>query len=298
MLQTEIINPKMTAIQFINESETANHLTGELFINRADDHYSFTQYHLYWGQSAKQKLSGYSAIADFTDLKRPLIHVFNEQCIPTLASHFIVEAVNQQGIYLYASVPIVTQHDLLPINANTLERSLAKIAGRLDRLPVGFRRLWDINDCPASFLPWLGWSFSTDIWPTFPEQLQRQDELRRAIICQNLQVHEQKGTRASIQAALNALQVGVEIVEWFDDEGSGEAYHFTLKVLINEQASSAELEDKIRRAIDAAKPVRSHYTLIIQMTQSASLRLATIAQGIHYKHFTMMTTVSEDDADT
>ena len=86
---------------------------------------------------------------------------------------------------------------ILPPNAT--ETELAIEAAVDTEVPVPIRAVICPDGCLPELLPWLAWTFSVDVWdPDWPEST------KRAVIAASISVHRQKGTLASIRAALDA----------------------------------------------------------------------------------------------
>ena len=140
---------------------------------------------------------------------------------------------------------------LLTSNATNLERALEEnIAVRFDHnLPID--KLWDAQKCPVHLLPFLAWSLSVDVWDTaWPEKIKRQ------VIASSVYVHRHKGTRGAMNAALAALDFGVEISEWF--EHGGDPYTFRADVMISTRGLTDSEFDNIFNVINNTKNARSH----------------------------------------
>lgn len=150
---------------------------------------------------------------------------------------------------------------LLPPNRTPLEARTAT-ALAIDP-PVPLRTLYDPATCPAHLLPFLAWAYSVDHWsPAWSESV------KRRVIAAAFDVHRTKGTRTAIDRALAALGVDVELTEWFEATPNLERGTFDALLYVNENLTpdapaliGPELYDELRAALDAAKNVRSHYTL-------------------------------------
>ena len=146
---------------------------------------------------------------------------------------------------------------LLPHNATAQERALEATVGPPLFTKAPLREIWDPDRCPIELLPWLAFAMSVDEWDSDWEEA-----TKRQVIRQSFQVHQRKGTVGAVKRALAAIGTSAEIVEWFKD---GAPPH-TFKVWIDLRAvlrAGADLPSelaKLGRAVDAAKPVRSHYT--------------------------------------
>lgn len=291
-------------IQFINHSVEPGRLKGRLFIGDDRQRQDLVGYQLHWGHSESERLAGNSLIKSFRvanagtetspryAVQRPMSVDFVQAAIPEEARYFLlyVEELNGEQ-YLYARREIRNSQHLLPPSATRLERQLASTAGRLSQLPVQLHSLWDPYRCPAPLLPWLAWAVSIDIWPTNPEDPAEEASQRREVISRNAFVHKHKGTRAAIQQALNTFTgTSITLTEWWEETPPAAPHTFKLDLLVNradQGAGSADLNTRLRQAIDAVKPVRSHYTFTISTVQSSALRLAAVTEAVSHKRFHM-----------
>ena len=155
---------------------------------------------------------------------------------------------------------------LLPPNATALERAAADAIGARFDAPVPIRDLWSPERCPAALLPWLAWALSVDVWDAaWPEAT------RRRVIAESLAIHRIKGSRASVERAIAAMDLGVvEIVEgnaanrydgatlYDGTQTYGAASHWAeYRVFAAQRISNAQA-DLIRASLAATAPVRSH----------------------------------------
>lgn len=163
---------------------------------------------------------------------------------------------------------------LLPDNSTALERDFeAMLTERLIALPDAITALWAIDECPSEHLPFVAWALSVDIWRSYWP-----DDVKRDVIRSAFEVHRTKGTRASVQRALNALNIRTVITEWFEPGGSGEPYTFRVRALAgrvlnaaSETAIDEELIETVRCIIDATKPLRAHFDLEIGVATQMAL---------------------------
>ena len=257
-------------IHFINESDQPGQLSGQLLIEHDRTRRDWVRYELHWGDSEGQRLSNSPLLAYGVEnigteaaphyqVKKPLVQVFNNTPIPAQACFFLVLVVDLTGEqHLYARRSIFNQEHLLPPSATELERYLSATSGRLNQLPVVLDSLWDPHRCPTQFLPWLAWAVSIDIWPSNSDPVEEASQ-RREMISRNAFVHKHKGTRAAIQQALNAFTgTSIRLTEWWEETPPAAPHTFKLDLLINraaEGAGSADLNARLRQAIDAVKPV-------------------------------------------
>lgn len=161
---------------------------------------------------------------------------------------------------------------LLPPNSTPHERALAGAAARLLSVPNPIETLWDANRCPTHLLPWLAWSLSVDTWDTSWTESQK-----RAVIRASVEVHRLKGTKAAVLAALQALDVGTEIIEWWEPRARIGAAPKTFEIWLDLMSVLRDGGDvvatlaRLRRSVDAAKPVAAHYTAHARIKSRASL---------------------------
>lgn len=165
--------------------------------------------------------------------------------------------------------------DLLPPNRTALERRLA--ASHPLELPVPLRTLWNPATCPVEFLPFLAWAFSVDQWhETWPESV------KRRVISNSAELHRIKGTRPAVELAMESLGVSVELTEWFEATPNLPRGTFSAVLYVNENLTpeapallSDTLYTQLRRAIDNAKNVRSHYEFKVGARLKAGMGTAS-----------------------
>jgi phage tail P2-like protein len=302
------INLTETAIQFSNSATRPGELNGVLTLVRDRQRRDLKSYELHWGSGPQQTAGASSRIQEYSPenigsaaaphyvFNQPSTCSFDHTAIPRMATHllvFVIDTANRKR--LYASRSLIDRRHLLPPSATQLERQLAATSSRLGRLPVLLDTLWDPSRCPSNLLPWFGWALSNDIWYDNPDDLVQESLRRRQLIRSSSFVHQHKGTRAAIQQALDAFaNASVTLTEWWEQTPRGYPHTFVIDLLVNastDGAGTADLNNQLRRAIDAVKPVRSHYTFTISTVQTSSVRLAASIQPLSYKRFTMAATL-------
>lgn len=98
---------------------------------------------------------------------------------------------------------------LLPPNATKAERAIETALSRIGDIQTPARLMWSPDLIPAEFLPWLAWALSVDDWD--PDW---SDARKREVIRASIPLHRIKGTRASVQMALETMGYGdARIVE-------------------------------------------------------------------------------------
>ena len=90
-------------------------------------------------------------------------------------------------------LPTPAEH-LLPDNSSALERVLAAAAGRLQALSAPLELLKQPASVSASFLPFLAWEVTTDIWfRDWPEAT------KRALTAHSIELHRHKGSAYTLR---------------------------------------------------------------------------------------------------
>ena len=141
--------------------------------------------------------------------------------------------------------------NLLPSNATPMERAIdAMLQSRISDVPIDARHLLNPALCPVAFLPWLAWAYSVDVWSdTWTEQQ------KRDVIAASFNTHRIKGTRGSLQNALDALGMQINIYEWFEYDGS--PYYFKVDVNVGSNEFNDTLTDAVYEIINEYKNARS-----------------------------------------
>ncbi len=154
--------------------------------------------------------------------------------------------------------------ELLPPSSTPLERALADTVAKVSTLPTPARDLWNPDTCPVELLPWLAWAFSLDDWDVTWTEAQQ-----RAAVKASYSVHRYKGTIGSVKDALQALGLGVQVQEWFNQIPAGDPYTYRLLLEVNQYGVSLAQLEKIQDVVDNAKNLRSHMTTL-DMTVSSN----------------------------
>jgi phage tail P2-like protein len=140
---------------------------------------------------------------------------------------------------------------ILPPTSTDLEKALdVRAATYFDGESI-VDKLWSPTLCPLDFLPFLAWSLSVDDWDEdWPEAT------KRNVIAASVFVHRHKGTAGALKKALEALDLGVTISEWF--EHGGDPFTFRADVNLQDRGLSEKEIRTIYSAIDNTKNARSH----------------------------------------
>lgn len=153
--------------------------------------------------------------------------------------------------------PNATRHD------QTIEHAIR--LGTPDLTPVA--TLMNPKTCPAHLLGWLAWSFSVETW-----QSEWTEELKRAVIMRSIEGHRLKGTIGAVRRALDTLGYAIEISEWFEYGGAPHAFRIAVDVIGSQSGGteiSADLLAEIVSVIENVKPVRSHFDVTLNLSNTA-----------------------------
>ena len=165
----------------------------------------------------------------------------------------------------------MSNQGLLPSSATEQEVALSEATARISQVPILVRESCDPFACPASLLPWLAWAKSVDDWDDSWTETQK-----RNAIASSYGLHRKKGTVWAVKLALDAIGYPSRLTEWFQADGSGDPYTFNVRVGITDRGIDAATTATITRRIDAAKNLRSHYTLSLVMTTDVGLGVAAV----------------------
>lgn len=166
--------------------------------------------------------------------------------------------------------------NMLPPNATPLERAIeALIHKRFNAINIPIKTLWNPDTCPHDLLPWLAWANSVDIWDDGWS-----DAIKRETIRQSYFIHRHKGTIGSVRRALAALNIGIEISEWFengDAPGTFRLDAFADNIFDAGFGINAALLNMISSQIDTVKRASAHYQVRIgeRFTSDQYIRTAS-----------------------
>jgi phage tail P2-like protein len=171
---------------------------------------------------------------------------------------------------------------LLPPNSTSLERSIeAAMNTRLNALPNPIRTLWNPDTCPTHLLGWLAWANSVDVWDQSWSEAEQRAAIRAAWF-----VHRHKGTIGAVRRALAALNIGLEIREWFetgDPRGTFRIDAFADYIFTAGFGVNPALFAMIAAHIDTTKRASQHYTLRVgeRFTTRQPVRAGARAKALH-----------------
>ncbi|RQR78686.1 phage tail protein I [Burkholderia sp. Bp9015] len=142
---------------------------------------------------------------------------------------------------------------LLPPNATTLEKRVARANAGISDVSIPVRDVWDPATCPVSLLPWMAWGFGVDQWDSGWSEAQKREAIASA-----LYVQRHKGTIGAVRRALAALGYDIVVQEWFNQIPAGEPYTFDVLIDSSQVGIDEAGLARIMRIIDTFKNLRSH----------------------------------------
>ena len=144
-----------------------------------------------------------------------------------------------------------------------LVKALDALSETVLDIPVDLHRLWDPFSCPVTFLSWLADSLSVDTWDeNWPESV------KRRVIAESVPSHIKKGTVGAIRASLNALDVDVQLQEWWQTGGVPHTAKLTAIANVNLTSDGDTFltprnQAHIWQVVSAHKPLRTQVDFII-----------------------------------
>lgn len=162
---------------------------------------------------------------------------------------------------------------ILPGNLSELERDLeSSLAEARAAIPVPIETIWNPYQCPIPLLPYLAWAVSVDHWQaSWPEHT------KRSVIAKSLEVHEIKGTRRALEKALSAIDIDINVVEWFEMDPPAKRGTFQITANLSDRGITEGEYQNVKKVIDTAKNVRSHYDLKLALSNKSAVPLYALA---------------------
>lgn len=153
---------------------------------------------------------------------------------------------------------------ILPPNASVLEKDIEDAAGkvRIGNIDNPIGKLWNPQTIPTPILPYLAWALSVDTWDNaWP------DNIKRQVIAASVDVHRKKGTVGAVKKAITALDIDVELLEWFQNNAIPHTFTVTAWSNYNKDSQGQtkllpQAYSDLTSSITNVKPVRAHFELM------------------------------------
>lgn len=168
-------------------------------------------------------------------------------------------------------------------SAQALNSQLREISSHVD----DGMYLYKLDELPSAVLDHLAMQWDADVWrDTWPLHIKRQ--ALKTLISEKTR----QGTVSAVKNSLSSLGSAAFITEWFERTPPATPHTFIVSIYQNEIEGIAdeELIYDIKRSINAAKPVRSQYSIAVIQTfkddiyvsgAARSLAFARISQSIN-----------------
>ncbi len=164
----------------------------------------------------------------------------------------------------------MTQSLLQEHNKTELMLALEVVFERIYNLKeFRIKDFWNPAKCPKNLLPYLAGQLGVDFWSEeFNEEYQRR-------ICEKaLQINNYRGTIGSLKLVVEALGMGLEVIEWFQyPEGDPNRVAGTGKIILHlgENTWGAEEFEIIKEAVTKVKRLSFHIAVETENTLSQIL---------------------------
>ncbi|WP_342627574.1 phage tail protein I [Nguyenibacter vanlangensis] len=161
---------------------------------------------------------------------------------------------------------------LLPPNATPLESAMEMAAAdQLATIPQLGRTVNNPATIPVQWLPWLAWAWRVENWDNNWSEAQK-----RQTVAASFAVHRQKGTAYAVKSAIGALNLNLQIVEWFADTPVGAPY--TFRGILNIESTDVANTDwaNVMNIINTTKNARS---VLSSIDMAANLNCETVHAG-------------------
>lgn len=141
--------------------------------------------------------------------------------------------------------------------------------------------LYNVDLWPGDILDHIATEFNFTAWDSTWDVERKRRILKAYLIAYKMRT----GTVYAVKQAIEAFGPGVSFTEWWQKAPKGYPHTFEVHI-VNPDGSSLTLEEQesLRSLIDAAKPVRSHYTMTMSCQYSGTFLVwAGIKEVLVYK---------------
>lgn len=170
---------------------------------------------------------------------------------------------------------------LLDLVPDSIKRDQSVKSAGLALDPV-LKEVTDALDLPSLYvsidkltskqLDHLAYSWDASVWrDSWPI------ELKRSMVKNVVTEKRKKGTVKAVRDALASIQSAATIREWWQESPKGTPHTFTIYATQGkiDGVLDVEMQEDLLRLIDDAKPVRSHYTFVVQQELKAGIGMMT-----------------------
>ncbi len=137
-------------------------------------------------------------------------------------------------------------------------------------IPALYRRLSELT---SAQLDHMARQMDVDVWRDNWDA-----DKKRSVLLASYDVKRHAGTVGAVRTVLRALGATVLLKEWWELSPQGTPHTFTLTAIASTSSGNSTLTDEeqedLVRAIDRAKPVRSHYELTIATAHAGGINVS------------------------
>lgn len=169
---------------------------------------------------------------------------------------------------------MTTNRHLLPMGASTLEQKAAICAQAALQNKIPITDLFNPDQCPEPFLPYLAWAFSVDKWDE-----NWQVERKRQAIKQSYFIHSKKGTISAIRRVVEPIGKIISIKEWHQTTPKGKAGTVQIEIETTETGIDENTNREAMRLIDDVRPISRHITIALVITPNGELNAFSASYG-------------------
>lgn len=193
----------------------------------------------------------------------------------------------------------VTLADLLPdsiakdenvaASAKAIDPELKQVADNID-IPALYV---NIDRLPGDVLDHLATQYDVTVWrDSWPVAV------KRSVLKTAIAEKRKKGTVSAVKKALESIASQATIVEWWQTEPKGTPHTFSIVATQSdiEGIIPAELQEDLIALIDDAKPLRSHYSFVVQQNIAGGMNVWGCIRQLSYACIRSTGTLSEDAA--
>lgn len=147
---------------------------------------------------------------------------------------------------------------ILPLNSTALEFAIDTVAAdRLAAIPRLLRSSVNPKTIPLQWLPWLAWAWRVENWSS-----NWTEDQKRQTVASSYMVHRRKGTAYAVWSSLEALNLNIQMFEWFKDSPQRDPYTFRLFLTIGAADIGIQQWNTILNIVETNKNARSHLSSI------------------------------------
>ena len=137
-------------------------------------------------------------------------------------------------------------------------------------IPALYFRLADLSSAQMDHL---ARQMDVDVWRDNWDATKK-----RTVLLASYDVKRHAGTVGAVRTILRSLGATVLLKEWWELSPKGTPHTFTLTAIASPASGNSTLTDEeqedLVRAIDRAKPVRSHYELVIATAHTGGINIS------------------------